>query len=141
MDLPKALVRRPEGHAPCLFHREAPPEIGGGHRSYLAALQERRPPRNAHGVLKMTTERRIPETISAALATTASGFGAVIDGVLNIRTVSETQNAAAVNAAHLKGLHVMLVCHDPDCACIVRAVIQRYPDIKIVPVRVEVQHD
>jgi len=82
----------------------------------------------------------LPAFLTAALASTATGYGAVIDGVLNIRTVTETPNMAAVNAAYLKGFHIIATCTDPSCNCIVRALAERCPDVKIVPVLVEVQH-
>ena len=78
-------------------------------------------------------------TFTARLATSATGYGAVIDGVLNIRTVTETPNAAALNALFLAGYRVLSNCTDTDCDCKVRLLAKVRPDIRIVSVAVEVR--
>lgn len=78
--------------------------------------------------------------LAARLATTATGYGAVIDGVLNIRTVTETANLAAFNALIVCGYGVRTSCLDPDCDCKVRLLAQVLPAVQIVPVAVEVRH-
>jgi hypothetical protein len=78
--------------------------------------------------------------IKAALSAKAQGYGAIINGVLNIRTVSDSRNAAAVNAAHVCGYLVVANCDDPGCDCLVRLLQSARPDIAIVPVGVEVQN-
>jgi hypothetical protein len=70
------------------------------------------------------------------MATSATGYGAVIDGILNIRTVTDTANAAAFNALYLSGVAVLSNCNDPDCTCKLDVLARIRPDIKIVPVSV-----
>jgi len=72
------------------------------------------------------------------LATSATGWGAVIDGVLNIRTVTDTANAAAVNALYLSGINVLSNCRDSDCDCMVNVLAKMRPEIKLVRVKMEV---
>lgn len=72
------------------------------------------------------------------LATSATGWGAVIDGVLNIRTVTDTANAAAVNALYLSGINVLSNCRDSDCDCMVNVLAKMKPEIKLVRVKMEV---
>ena len=72
------------------------------------------------------------------LATTASGFGAVIDGILDIRTVTEGANGAALNALHVKGFRVVSTCQDRDCDCMVKLLAQFAPDVQLVRVAVQV---
>lgn len=79
----------------------------------------------------------VVSALSARLATSASGWGAVIDGVLNIRSVTETANMAALNAFALLGFAVG-GCAEPDCDCWLRALSKLRPDVRIVPVAVEV---
>lgn len=76
--------------------------------------------------------------LAARLATTATGYGAVIDGILNIRTVTDGRNMAALNALVLSGHRVLSICHDPDCDCMVKALARIEPSVKIVPVNVQV---
>lgn len=76
--------------------------------------------------------------LTKRLANSATGYAAVIDDVLNIRSVSSTQNAAALNALYLVGIGVLSNCDDMDCTCKVDLLARLRPDIKIVPVNVEV---
>lgn len=77
-------------------------------------------------------------SLTSRLASSATGFGAVIDGVLNIRSVTETANMAAYNALYLAGHRILTNCADPDCDCKLRLLAQLRPDIRIVRVAVEV---
>lgn len=79
----------------------------------------------------------LPPALLARLATSASGFGAVIDGVLNVRTVTDTRNAAALNALCVQGFRVVSTCEDRECDCLVKLMAQLMPTARIVPVRVE----
>lgn len=79
--------------------------------------------------------------IKAGLSSTADGYAAVIDGVLNIRTVADSRNGAAVNAAYLSGYAVLRTCNDPGCDCLARLLQGVRPDIKIVPVTVGISDD
>lgn len=78
----------------------------------------------------------LPASLTTALAASATGFGAVIDGVLNIRTVSETRNMAAFNALYMRGFIVHRACQNPDCDCVVRMAARLIPGTRIVPVDV-----
>jgi len=78
------------------------------------------------------------DTLSQRLATSATGYSAVIDGILDIRTVTETPNAAALNALFAKGFRVASNCNDRDCDCMVKALARILPDVKIVAVSVQV---
>lgn len=78
-------------------------------------------------------------TLSQRLATTATGWGAVIDGVLNIRTVTDSRNGAAVNALHVGGFRVISTCRNPDCDCMVKALAQVMPRAQLVAVAVRVE--
>lgn len=80
------------------------------------------------------------EQLTASMARTSAGYAAVIDGLLNVKTTSETANAAAFNALHLLGhgwRAVFSGCSDIDCDCKVRLLAEICPDVKIVPVKVE----
>jgi hypothetical protein len=72
------------------------------------------------------------------MASSATGWAAVIDGVLNIRTVGETANMAAVNALFLSGFRVFSNCADPDCDCMVKALGRFMPGrVELLRVKVE----
>lgn len=75
------------------------------------------------------------------LATTATGFGAVIGGVLNVRTVSDSRKSAAMNAVYAMGHSLVSSCADPDCGCLETTLTELFPDVRIVAVKVEVGHD
>jgi hypothetical protein len=79
-------------------------------------------------------------TLADRLATTATGWGAVIDGVLNIRTVSDTVNAAALNALFVGGYRILSTCADTDCDCMVQVLGRLMPQVRLVRVKVEVEN-
>ena len=72
------------------------------------------------------------------MAMSATGYGVVIDGILNIRTVTESANMAAYNTLHLSGFHVFSRCSGMDCDYKVKAMTLFMPTAKLVAVRVEV---
>lgn len=74
------------------------------------------------------------------LATTASGFGAIIDGVLNVRTVTDSRKGAALNTIYAMGHSLVSSCVDPDCGCLEGTLADLFPDVRIVAVNVEVDH-
>ena len=80
--------------------------------------------------------RKAP-SLTDLMATSCTGYGAVIDGVLDIRTVTETKNMAAVNALFMCGFGVATTCHDPDCDCKVKILEVMRPDVNLVPVKVQ----
>lgn len=87
----------------------------------------------AGAVMDEKTKARMAD-LAASLATSAMGYAAVIDGVLNIRTVSESENAAALNAIYALGYRLSTTCVNPDCNCMVQALAQIAPGARIVPV-------
>ena len=82
------------------------------------------------------------DTFTAALmgqiATSATGWGAVIGGVLDIRTVNDGRNSAAWMALRVQGFELATTCTDPYCDCMVRLLAQLKPDTQLVPVTVQV---
>lgn len=79
-------------------------------------------------------------SLATRLATTGTGFAAVIDGILDVRTISDTANDAAMNALLIKGTMAFATCTDPACDCVVKGLAKLMPSAKIVAVRVEVAH-
>jgi UDP-N-acetylglucosamine enolpyruvyl transferase len=79
----------------------------------------------------------ITDPLTLRLATTATGYGAVINGVLDVRTVADTPNSAAMCAIMAQGRRVLSNCADPDCDCKLRLLADMFPEVKIVPVSVE----
>lgn len=79
----------------------------------------------------------IAASLSQRLATSATGYAAVIDGVLNIRTVNETRNMAAHNALWVSGCRIFTTCKDLDCDCMVKLLEEMFPAVKIIAVQVE----
>jgi hypothetical protein len=77
-------------------------------------------------------------TLSHLLATSATGYGAVIDGILDIRTVTEAPNGAALNALYVKGFRITSSCQDQDCNCMVKILARLAPDVRLVAVSVQV---
>lgn len=62
----------------------------------------------------------LPASLLASMASQTTGYGAIIEGVLNVRTVTEHPNGAALNALHIMGFQVVPGCREPDCDCLVR---------------------
>ena len=77
--------------------------------------------------------------LTQRLASSATGWGVVIDGVLNIRTVTDSRNGAAMNALYVGGARVLSICRDPDCDCMVKALAQHMPGARLVAVSVRVE--
>ena len=77
----------------------------------------------------------IAETLG--LDKTTTGYGAVMDGMLSIQTVTHSRNAAALNAFYIHG-HYVQSCDDPSCDCVVKALAEFYPNDRIVAVTVRV---
>lgn len=82
------------------------------------------------------------EALSQGLATTATGFACVIDGVLDVRTIADTAKDCAKRGIAVRfGPIAALLgsgCDDPTCDCTVRALTEACPDIKIVTVEIKV---
>jgi hypothetical protein len=80
----------------------------------------------------------LPASLVAGMASTATGWGVVFDGVLSVQTVTETRNAAAYAALTVAGVRVVSNCTDTECDCYVKAMTAALPNARLVPVKVEV---
>lgn len=80
-------------------------------------------------------------SLAQRLATSATGYAAVTDGVLDLRTVAPDQNSTAYLAIGLAGMRILSNCRDPGCDCRVRLMERLLPESKIVTVSVEVTND
>lgn len=78
--------------------------------------------------------------LSARMSSSATGYAAVIVGVLNIRTVSAEPSHAALNAIYSLGYRLASVCQDPNCRCMEQLLLQLSPGAQVVRVSVEVDH-
>ncbi|SDX96736.1 hypothetical protein [Roseicitreum antarcticum] len=78
----------------------------------------------------------LPASLTERMALSAHGYAAVIDGIMNVRTVSSSPNFAALNALYLTGKILAGGCRDPECDCMVNFMKKVSPNIKIVPVSV-----
>lgn len=78
-------------------------------------------------------------TLTERLANSATGFAAVVDGLLLIGTAAETKNGVALNVLYRFG-YPIFGCSDPDCECYIHGLRSVRPDVLIVPIRVEVWH-
>ena len=81
-------------------------------------------------------EKFDPQSILDSMATSAPAWAALIDGKIDVRSVTSGRNHAALNALHIAGFAVLSGCRDPDCECFVRMLGNYRPDIKIIPVTV-----
>lgn len=78
------------------------------------------------------------DRIKERLATSSTGYAAVIDGVMTIGTAVETPNWTALNALYRVGISIPAACTDPECNCYVRILRIMRPDISIVSVKMEI---
>ncbi len=78
--------------------------------------------------------------LNARMLSSASGYAAVIGGVLNIRTVSEEPSHAALKAIYALGHRLVSVCQDPNCRCMEQLLMKLSPGAHVVRVNVEVDH-
>lgn len=75
--------------------------------------------------------------LTEAMATSATGYAAVIDGVLDIRTTSDNLKGATIYALRGLGYVILVGCPDPECDCILRNLPPELKDrIEIVAVSV-----
>lgn len=78
------------------------------------------------------------DKLKSSFATSATGWGAVIDGMLDIRTIAEEKKLAAYNALIAKTNTIFVpTCRDPDCDCLIKILAEKFPAVKLVQVRVE----
>jgi len=79
--------------------------------------------------------------LTERLATSATGWAAIIDDVLDARTISDSKNMCALYALRCCGFGVMNPCGDTDCDCNVKILTGMAPKVKLVQVRIEVMDD
>lgn len=91
------------------------------------------------------TESRIDPLIKS-LAATATGYAAVIDGVLDIRTAADNEKGAAINALSVLGVPLIILamsCNDPECdytlKMLAQVAKQRKRTVEIVTVKIEIE--
>lgn len=77
------------------------------------------------------------QNLKADMATSAVGYAVVVDGVLNVNTVSESEVKAAQFELIGRGF-LFIPCDKPDCRCIVCMMEKTIPGAKIVTVVVAV---
>lgn len=80
---------------------------------------------------------QLPEDLLNRIATTASGYAVVKDGVLDINTCSDTRNRAAqmgLIRANLPPIH----CPDGGCDCNIKKLAEVLPETTLVTVKIEV---
>lgn len=77
------------------------------------------------------------EALKATMASQATGYCAVIDGVMNPMTFSVIRKRTALAALIIKtGMMVMSTCDDESCDCEAKVLAEKFPDVKIVAVDV-----
>lgn len=76
------------------------------------------------------------DDLADMLSRQATGTAAIIDGVLDVRTVGMGPNHSALLALQLHGLQPFPVCLDSECDCLVRALARMRPAVRIVQVDV-----
>lgn len=72
------------------------------------------------------------------MALSATGYASVIDGIMDVRTVADTQSMAALCALGVLGFDVQSNCSDPDCMCKFDLLQRLRPDVQVVKVIVTV---
>lgn len=77
------------------------------------------------------------ETLHSLMARTATGYAGVIDGVLDIRTVTDTRKGAAISSLLALGFMPVPICPDPDCDCLDRNLHKITDRVTLVPVSVQ----
>lgn len=77
-------------------------------------------------------------SISELLATTATGWCVVFDGIMDIRTMSDTGKTAALCGLAVCGYGIVDPCENEKCDCTIQILYKMVPNAKIVPVKVEV---
>jgi hypothetical protein len=82
------------------------------------------------------------DALTKSIATTATGYAAVINGALDAGTVSFTRQAAAAKGLAASGVPafavMMMTCDKEGCDCMVKAFEARNAGGRIVPVKIEV---
>ena len=82
------------------------------------------------------------EAITKGLATQATGFACVIDGVLDMRTISDTAKGCAARTIGLTmgplAAMISYRCQDPTCDCTVKALKTEVPNARLVAIEIKV---
>lgn len=82
------------------------------------------------------------DALTKSIATTATGYAAVINGALDMTTTSDSRRLAAMKGLANGGVPALLVvltdCNNPDCDCMEKSFLGTFLGSRIVPVKVEV---
>jgi hypothetical protein len=82
------------------------------------------------------------DALAKSIATTATGYAAIINGALAANTVSETRQAAAAKGLAASGVPafvvMMMTCNEEGCDCIVKAFEGHASGGRIASVKIEV---
>ena len=82
------------------------------------------------------------ESLTKSIATTATGYAAIINGALDMTTISDSRRLAAMKGMTKAGVPpaiVLLVdCKNDDCDCMEKKLADAFPGSRIVAVKVEV---
>lgn len=82
------------------------------------------------------------DALNKSIATTATGYAAVLDGVLDATTTSASRKSAAMKALVASGVPafavMLLDCDKDGCDCVEKAFLAEVAGSRIVSVKVEV---
>jgi hypothetical protein len=82
------------------------------------------------------------DDLTKSMATTATGYAAVLNGVLDATTTSASRKSAAMKALVASGVPafavMLLGCDKDGCDCVEKAFVAEVDGGRIVPVKVEV---
>lgn len=81
------------------------------------------------------------DALTKSIATRATGYAAVINGALDMTTISDSRRLAAMKGLVIVGVHPLVVahtdCQDPGCDCMEKWLEGAHRS-RIVSVKVEV---
>jgi hypothetical protein len=82
------------------------------------------------------------DELTKSIATTATGYAAVINGVLDVATTSSSRKSAAMNGLISSGLPhlavILMDCGNDNCDCLAKTFEAEVAGGRIVQVKVEV---
>lgn len=82
------------------------------------------------------------ESLTESIATTATGYAAIINGALDMTTASDSRRLAAMKGMTKAGVPPSVVlfvaCDDDACDCMEKKLCETFPGSRIVSVKVEV---
>jgi hypothetical protein len=81
------------------------------------------------------------DALAKSIATKATGYAAVINGALDVNTISVSRRLAAMKGLTIVGVHPLVVthtdCQDPGCDCLEKWLGDAHGG-RIVSIKVEV---